>query len=388
LNNLHITLTEFRNASRILKEANSLLKHRLVKIVFVAALHADGLAIDQGYGERLIVHRFILITRNFQKTLLVQFIKYFEFCIRVFFLYKNKNIKIVNVHSLGLLPLGVLLKFLFKAKLIYDIHELETEKNGQSGVRKKISKLIEKFLIKYVDLTIVVSDSIADWYYCNYKIERPLVALNAPNHHGLIKTNHFRKSFGILSEQAILLYQGGLADGRGVKLILEAFQAREDTKIVLVFMGSGSLEQEIKLAASKYKNIFYFPMVPAEVVLEYTSSADFGVHLMENTCLNHYYAMPNKLFEYAMAGLPVLVSNLKDMSDLIMNNRMGIVIHDLSVNGINNAIDDFLNRDLVSMKSNSYRVACENAWEVQEQKLLAAYEANGIFQSENLKFLK
>jgi hypothetical protein len=55
------------------------------------------------------------------------------------------------------------------------------------------------------------------------------------------------------------------------------------------------------------------------------------------------------------------------------------VIYDLSVNGVNNAIDDFLNGDFISMKSNSYRIANENAWEVQEKKLLSFYESNGIF---------
>ena len=98
--------------------------------------------------------------------------------------------------------------------------------------------------------------------------------------------------------------------------------------------------------------------------------------------MNHDYCMPNKLFEYAMAGLPVLVSNMKDMSELVSKNNMGAVISDFSAAGINRAIDDFLLQDLTAMKANAYRVACENAWEVQEQKMLAAYQAIG-FDSRN-----
>jgi glycosyltransferase involved in cell wall biosynthesis len=336
----------------------------------------------------LIAHRFELTTRKFTKNLAVQAVKYLEFSFRVYFFYKNKEINIVNVHSLALLPLGVCLKFLFKAKLIYDTHELETEKNGDSGVRQKINKLIEKVLIKYVDMTIVVSQSIADWYFREYKIERPLVVLNVPNQRDLIKTNYFREILGISSDKTILLYQGGLVTGRGVQLILDAFKVRNNEKIVLFFMGYGSLEKDIKFAASKYNNIFYFPAVPSDVVLEYTASADLGIHLMQNTCLNHYYAMPNKFFEYAMAGLPVLVSNMKEMADLVMKNMMGVVIDDLTVDGVNNSIDIFLKQDLASMKLNSYRVACENAWETQEKKLLAGYESIGIFKSKNMDFQK
>jgi glycosyltransferase involved in cell wall biosynthesis len=85
--------------------------------------------------------------------------------------------------------------------------------------------------------------------------------------------------------------------------------------------------------------------------------------------------MPNKLFEYAMAGLPVLVSNMKDMSALVTKHQMGAVISDFSAQGINRAIDDFLTQDLASMKANAYSVACVHAWEVQEQKMLGAYQA-------------
>lgn len=378
MNNLHITLTEFRNESRVLKEAKTLLEHGVVDVVHVAALHSDDLAIDQSYSERLIAHRFKLTTKKFSKNLTIQLLKYFEYCFRVYFYYKNKDIKLVNVHSLGLLPLGVLLKFLFNAKLIYDAHELETEKNGDGGLRRKISKWVEKILIKQSDLTIVVSESIADWYAKEYNIVRPEVILNAPNYRKLIKTNHFRQNLGIRDDQIILLYQGGLAVARGVQLILDAFKARDDDGVIVVFMGYGNLENEIKFISSQNDNIFYYPAVAPQIVLEYTASADLGIHLIQNNCLNHYYCMPNKLFEYAMAGLPVLVSNMKDMSELVTNNQIGAVISDFSAAGINRAIDEFLERDLASMKANAYGIACENAWEVQEKKMLAAYEVFSI----------
>src|SRR5690606_29052144 len=104
--------------------------------------------------------------------------KYLEYCWRVFFFYRKKNIKVVNVHSLGLLPLGYVLKKLYKAKLVYDAHELETETNGSKGFRQKLSKWLEKKLIHKADMTLVVSESIADWYANEYNIARPPVVLN------------------------------------------------------------------------------------------------------------------------------------------------------------------------------------------------------------------
>lgn len=383
-NNLHITLTEFRNESRLLKEANSLLKHGVVQTVYVAALHAESLAVDQTYGPRLIARRFKLLTRKMPKNLVAQIVKYLEFCFSVFLYYKKKEVKIVNVHSLGLLPLGVALKYLYGTKLIYDAHELETEKNGDRGFRKKLSKWIEGFLINRVDMTIVVSESIADWYAKAYSITRPAVVLNAPNRRELIKTNHFRSNLGIREDQVILLYQGGLASGRGVDLIVEAFKSRNGDNAVVVFMGYGSLTEKIKKHAADNKNIFYYPAVSPEIVLEYTASADIGLSLIENTCLSYFYCMPNKLFEYAMAGLPVLVSNMKDMVALVNEYKMGGIVEDFSVVGINQAIDEMLNLDLGEMKNNAYRAACDHAWAIQEGKLIDAYRKYGIYTADNL----
>jgi glycosyltransferase involved in cell wall biosynthesis len=378
MDSLHISLTDFRNESRLLKEAASLIQAQVFSHIHVAALHAEGLAVDQSFGAGISARRFDLTTRKFGKNLVFQLLKYLEYSTRIFFHYKNKYISCVNVHSLGLLPLGVLLKYVWGARLIYDAHELETETNGSKGFRQRLGKWLEHKLIKRVDMTIVVSESIADWYAKTYHIPRPLVVLNAPNQRALKKNNHFRAQLGIRDDQVILLYQGGLATGRGVHLILEAFKARKDDKVVAVFMGYGPLEQDIQAAAAQQNNIFFYPAVAPQIVLEYTASADFGISLIENTCLSYYYCMPNKLFEYAMAGLPVLVSNMKDMSEMVRKNQMGAVISDFSATGMNRAIDDFLTQDLTVMKSNAYRVACQHAWEVQEKKMLAAYQSIGL----------
>lgn len=374
MNNLHISLTEFRNESRVLKQTNSLTDNGLFIRVYIAALHIDDLKEEQSYSKKITCKRFSLTTRKLPKNFIMQSFKYLEYCFRVLFYYRKKNISVVNVHSLALLPLGYVFKKLYKAKLVYDAHELETETNGSKGFRQKLSKWIEKKLIYKADMTLVVSESIADWYANEYNIARPPVVLNAPNIRELKINNHFREQLGIREDQIILLYQGGLMPGRGVHLILEAFKQRKDDKVVAVFMGYGPLETDIKIAAEQHSNIYFFPAVPPQVVLEYTASADMGISLIENTCLSYYYCMPNKLFEYAMAGLPVLVSNMKDMSELVTRYAMGAVISDFSAEGINQAVDNFLEQDLTRMKANAYQAACENAWEVQEQKMLAAYQ--------------
>ena len=374
MKNIHISLTEFRNESRVLKQTKSLIDNDVFSQIQILALGAEGFAENETIDEARSLNRIELKTRSWPKSLPFQILKYLEFLLKVILIIRKEKPQVINIHALSLLPIGVLSKKINNHLLVYDAHELETETNGSRGFRQKLSKWLERKLIKHADMTLVVSESIADWYANEYKMPRPPVVLNAPNKRELETNNHFREQLGIREDQVILLYQGGLMAGRGVHLILDAFKARNDDKVVVVFMGYGELEADIKNAANEYDNIYFFPAVPPNIVLEYTSSADMGISLIENTCLSYYYCMPNKLFEYSMAGLPVLVSNMKDMSELVSQNSMGAVISDFSAAGINKAIDDFLVQDLTSMKANAYRVACENAWEVQEQKMIQTYK--------------
>jgi glycosyltransferase involved in cell wall biosynthesis len=375
MNNLHVSLTEFRNESRVLKEAHSIMSLGRFDNVFVAALYADGLPEHECYGEGVEAKRFKLKTRSLRKDLFTQVFKYLEFSFRVGSYYRSKDIDMINIHALSLLPLGYILKILYGAKLIYDTHELETETNGSKGIRKKLSKWIEHLLIKKVDCVFVVSDNIADWYAMAYNLPRPIVVLNAPKLYTPPRSDQFRYLFGIRDDQIIVLYQGGLSYGRGVELLLKAFQQRNNDRVVLVFMGSGELERNIQEASEQLDIVFYYPAVPSKYVLNYTVSADIGIHMIQNTCLNHYYCMPNKLFEYAMAGIPVIVSDMKEMREMVENYQMGLVVKGEGGVGINKAIDDLIELDLNKLKKNALKAAKDNSWEVQEVKMLNAYKS-------------
>ncbi|MDR9498526.1 MAG: glycosyltransferase family 4 protein [Hydrogenovibrio sp.] len=374
MNNLHISLTDFRNESRVLKQATTISSLSKIEHVYIAALHEADLKKQEDIADKISLKRFTLKTRSLSRDLLAQILKYFEFVFRILFFYKKKNIGIVNIHALGLLPLGYLLKLIYGAKLIYDTHELETETNGSRGFRKKLGKWIERLFIKKADHVFVVSENIADWYRDNYSIPRPTVVLNAPREQQVEKNDYFRDTFGLRKDQIIVLYQGGLAVGRGVDLLLEAFKKRTDDKVVMVFMGYGNLEEEIQAASKSYSTIFFHKAVSPNVLLSYTVSADVGISFIENTCLSYYYCMPNKLFEYAMAGLPVIVSNMKEMREFVESHQMGVVVKEDTVESLNEAIEQLLNMDLPLLKNNAKKAALNNSWAHQEVKMRTVYQ--------------
>jgi glycosyltransferase involved in cell wall biosynthesis len=374
MNNLHISLTDLRYESRVLKQTATISSLTKIEHVYIAALHEDSLKQEEKITDKISLKRFVLKTRGLNKSFFLQIFKYLEFVLRVFFFYKKKKIAIVNIHILELLPLGYLFKLIYGAKLIYDTHELETEISGSHGYKKKLRKLVERLLIKKADHVFVVSENIADWYSDTYSIPRPTVLLNSPPEQHVEKNDYFRDKFSLRKDQLIVIYQGGLHVERGINVILEYFKKNKNDKIVIVFMGSGELENEIQFASKLYKNIFFHETVPADIVLKYTVSADVGIVLIQNTCLSYNFCMPNKLFEYAMAGLPVITSNVKEMSAFVKKNQIGVVVEDETVTSLNEAIERLLRMDLTVLKQNVKKAALDNSWEHQEEKMKTIYQ--------------
>ncbi|CAM3876880.1 Glycosyl transferase group 1 protein [Castellaniella denitrificans] len=379
MNSVHITLTEFRNESRVIKETSSLVSLGLFERVRVVALGADDLPERGMVAEGVDVVRICLKTRNLPKNIIFQTIKFAEFLIRVMFEVHRFRPAVVNVHTLALLPVGWLVKKIFRSELVYDAHELETEVVGLRGVRKRLAKWVERCFIESCSLVIVVSESIADWYQKEYPIRRPFVVMNAPRRTLPGNSDWFRKELGIPAHKLIFLYQGGLTRGRGVEALLEAFKVRTDDDAVLVLMGYGELLADVIEASQRCERIFFCQAVSPDVLLDWTSSADIGISLIEPSCLSYLYCMPNKLFEYAMAGLPVMVSQTKDMAEFVERWDIGVVLPDVTPSGINRSVSQMMSdAGFDKYGERACRAAFLHSWEVQELRLLEGYASMGI----------
>lgn len=365
-------LNNFKNDSRVLKENISLQKAGYD--VTVVALHESPMAVHETV-KGVPVHRIELRSREWSKQKLVQLIKYAEFIFRAVTAYKQSDI--LHCNDLNTLPIGVIIKRFFNrnAKIVYDAHEYETEQNNLVGWRKRAAKWLEKQLIGHADAVMTVSGGIADEYVRLYGIPRPSLVLNTPARHFVARKNLFRKAFGIGEEQTIFLYQGSLSRGRGIESIIDAFKGMESSDRVLVLMGYGPLAEAVKEAAAAHTNIFYHEAVAPEVVLDYTASADVGLSLIENSCLSYYYCLPNKVFEYAMAGLPVIVSGLYEMRRIVEQYAIGAVMASDDEAGLLSAMEQIEAMEAEILKHNLERFAEIFNWEAQEQVLLGVYKA-------------
>lgn len=316
--NLHIYPSPFKFESRILRETKSIIDFRLAEKVIVASGWRKGMPENEQIDQNRSVRRFKLFFDRFSKSSLISILKYFEFILRVFFFYKGKKIKVVNCHSLFVLPVGYLLK-LFDAKiwLIYDAHELESEKSGLNKWGKTISSVVEKFLIKRVNKVIVVSPSIDRWYRHKYGICNVITIRNTPELLNRVgRQDVFNRKFGIPGDSMIFIYQGAVNKGRGIEKLLNIFSKFSFDKH-LVIMGYGPLVEIVKEFEKKNSNIHFLDAVHPSEIFFYTEGADVGLSIIENISLSYYYCLPNKLFEYLHSGLPVLVSDFPDMSEVV-----------------------------------------------------------------------
>lgn len=371
---ISVVLNNFKNDSRVLKEGLSL--KRAGYDVKVVALH-DGQSDLKEFDDvsGLAVHRIKLFSKNWSKNIFVQAVKYLEFLIRAMF--ECLDADILHCNDLTALPVGVLCKILSlgRIKIVYDAHEYETEQEANPNpIMHAASVMLERVCLYFVDKMFTVSAGIADEYVKRYRIKHPALVLNAPPLNKVKKTNLLREELGINNDKKIFLYQGGLSSGRGIETMIEAFETLNVANAVLVLMGDGELETWINKRISSNANIYHRRAVDAQVLLEYTSSADFGCIFYENNCLNNYYCMPNKLFEYTSAGLAVIVSNLYELSKTVTRGCFGIVAKDDSKESIIVSMREILAVNIHEYQKNAMNFAMTQCWEEQEKVLLSEYK--------------
>ena len=361
--------------SRVLKETKSLADSGYE--VTVRCYWESGLPKEE-LKHGVTIKRVLHTSRKYRKSVVDKILLLFLFFFKA--IRSSKDYDVIHCHDLLTLPIGVMAKWINRTqqKVIYDSHEYQTEQAGKPKWLKPFLKITEGFFIKYVDYVITVSDSIAEEYKRLYKIKKPSVILNCPPYVTLDKQDYFRDKFNLSKDTIIYLYQGGFSPNRGIEAIIEAFKRIKDPKKVVVFMGYGVLEKEIQLACEKSQNIFLHEAVSQEELPDYTGAADVGILTYMNTCLNHYYCSPNKFFEYTMSGLPIIVSNLFELSRLVTKYDNGFILAENTAEVLYKAIENMTREDIERKKKNTPEIKKEFCWENQEKLLLGIYKGIAV----------
>ena len=374
--NIHLYPSPFLNESRILREAGSLAELKLFDRIDLVGVGQTGVPANEKLGDGMQIRR--IGTRGGAGGVFRKIADIAGWSRAVYRLYRNTPLVCVNCHSVTTLPLGAMLKRATGARIVYDAHELETEANGLGGARKYLTKKVERALIRYADHCIFVGRAIEQWYVREYGLGNTTVLYNCPPRRQVQKTDYFRENFPIPRDKPIFLYQGLIGEGRGMRIMVEAFSSLAD-KAVLMVMGYGPLSGWFAEQAACHENMHYHPAVPPHRLLEYTGAADYGLSVIEATSMSYEYCMPNKLFEYVMARKPVLVSPTLEQRNFVETHGIGEVADTLTPGAVRNAVLRLLARTPASFETALDRTSGEFCWERQEMKLEAIYvEALGF----------
>lgn len=292
---------------------------------------------------------------------------------------------VYHAHDLSTLPAAFLLSRLRGAKLVYDSHELNLEAGRWAAVRgwpKWLLRRVEKFLIRRADAVITVNDSIAGYLAGWYGVPRPAVVMNCPEPVDLPAVSAvLQERLGLPPETSLVLYQGGLTEGRGLQQFVEAFRDVEGA--VAVFLGDGPLRAHLERLAQERGlggRVRFLEPVSQGELLSHTASATIGVVCYRRTSLNNYLSTPNKIFEYMMAGVPMAVSDFPEMARIVRENDLGETFDPDDPASIAAAINALLRRaDLDEMRRRAMEIARSHySWTLESKKLLSVYESLGL----------
>ena len=300
---------------------------------------------------------------------------YAEYNIRLFLflLFRKKDLLFAN--DLDTLLPNYILHKITGAKLIYDSHEIfcEVPELIETPFKKKIWEKLEAFIVPQLKYCITVNKSIADWFYNKYKVNFKVIR-NIPDV-PQVQNLKSRKELGLPDDKKIILLQGaGINIQRGAEEAVEAMQYLNDDCILLIIGGGdvfNTLQKIIHDLHLENKVWIKGKMKPDELI-HYTRNADIGITLDKDSNINYHYSLPNKIFDYIHANLPILASPLPEIKAIITHYNIGMLIENHEPKHIASRFKEMLfSPNYHEWKENLKIAAAENNWEKEKQAFVS-----------------
>ncbi len=381
--------------TRILRQAETLLAQGYEVTVLCLAETSERARIERR-GPLMI-----------QRILKKRLYKYHMFSLRTLkvflkILFSQGPFDVVHVIDAPPLLLGWMLSRIWKAKLVYDAAELwdalfdeekarltENPSLSKNERQKKLKQLeqsrrFESWVLSRCDGVISVCDSIGD--ILRQKADGPIhhyiTLRNIARYQQITDSQHLRNYFNLPENQRVIVYQGQIAEKRGLSKALDAIEQIDEVAFVMIGPVLPAdqafferMQQRIQQSDTLKNRVFYRGFIPAEELLQWTASADLGLQPIINWNMNHYLCLPNKLFEYVQAGLPIAASHFPEMKHLIESYRLGFVFDPENPKQMADSIRQFFDspEQQAEYRRNVQKAKKELNWENEEIKLATLY---------------
>jgi Glycosyltransferase len=297
-----------------------------------------------------------------------------------FFLLFRKSDGLIS-NDLDTLPANFIISKIKSIPLVFDSHELFTEVPEliNRPFVKKIWTIIEKLFLPRIKFGFTVCNSIADIYKKKYNVDFAVIR-NLPfrNNSRTSDSNYFDKS------KRIIMYQGSLNIGRGIELVMDALKYLDNVHFVIA--GEGDISKQLHERAKQpglEGKIHFLGRIPFNELYKYTVQADLGISLEENLGMNYYYALPNKLFDYIQAQVPVLTSDFPEMSAIVRKYNIGNTTNERDAEKLAVIINQiFEDKAIINTWKENLKTASEElCWENEKDKLITVLKRAGLISN-------
>jgi glycosyltransferase involved in cell wall biosynthesis len=302
---------------------------------------------------------------------------YAEYNIRLFFLLLSRPADLLVSNDLDTLLPNFMVHRLKRIPIVYDSHEYftATPELVERPKVQRIWKWIEKSIVPKLKSCITVNASIANLFEKEYHVPFRVVR-NIPRKREIIEPAT-RASQGLPDDKKIVLMQGsGINVQRGAEEAVEAMQYLDN--VLLLIVGGGDvlpvLRKMVHELSLEKKVKFVSRQTPENLAL-YTINADIGLSIDKDTNINYRFSLPNKLFDYIYAGIPVLASPLVELKNIIQHYEIGEFIENHHPEHIAASIKAMLNDEsrLNLYKQNTLKAAAELNWENEKKVLIEIF---------------
>ena len=290
-----------------------------------------------------------------------------------------------DIDSLFLAWAAYLFKF-NKPALIYDSHEFELGRNAKRNrIQMWFIAHLEHFLINRCAFSIMVNDAIADEVQHVYSLsERPIVVRSTPNMWNIDDSECKKTRQVIMSSMnephdLLLMYHGGVSQGRGVETLLEVVKKNNSVCLLILGNGSDSYISSLKLKAKELavsNRIIFHPAVPISELWRYVGASDIGMITIPAVAKSYYYMLPNKFFENIQSETPVICSDFPAIAPIVRKYNIGLTCNPTDVESINACIMEMqTNKALYNtFKANMKNAKEDLCWENEKQVLIRAFK--------------
>ena len=302
---------------------------------------------------------------------------YLEFQFRLLFFLLFHRARLLVSNDLDTLAPNRVTAFLKSIPLVYDAHEYFTgvPELMHHPLKRKTWKLLERICLPKVNEAFTVNASIAGLYEKEYGIHMKVVR-NLPEKFPFQVAD--RRQLGLPYDKRILILQGsGINIQRGAEELVEALQYIDNT--VLLVLGGGDVLPLLRQQVSALKlsdKVLFRPRMPYQEMMQYTAVSDLGLSLDKGHSVNYLFSLPNKIFDYIHAGIPVLVSDLPEVRKVVESYAVGDFIPSHDPVQIADKINDIFAHPerMTNWKLNTEKARRELNWEKESEVLKTVYK--------------